>query len=178
MNKEQKIAAIVANSKTFTAEDTAFLTGMNDAQLDALNVKFPAAKSDEAAKPAALAAKPDATVPAQAAKPVARTEAEILAEMPESMRHTLQKAIKAESDRKAALVKTLTAAQTVYSAERLAAMTIDQLEEVSDLLKSIEPTADFGFSSRTAPSAQASGLAAYEPPDAWAAPAKTAPAKA
>lgn len=118
----------------------------------------------ETPMPAAAPAAAPAPVAAAAAAPVPRTEAELLAEMPESMRRVFVRAAAAETVRKEFLVGKLKIAQKEYTEVQLQAMSVDELERMGRLLQLESPVTsgqmDFAPNVPLVAAAQADGVPA------------------
>jgi hypothetical protein len=89
------------------------------------------------------------------AAPTPQTEAEWLEAAPEGIRSMVERYQNEEASRRASLVLSLAAAQTVYSAEALETKPTEELASLAKILKLDEPTPD--FSGRPMPVAAKAG---------------------
>jgi len=127
-NKELAARLIACKGSPFGEEDRANLEAMCPTRLAKL--------ADQLDPP---------TPPAPEPEPVTRTAEQWFAEAPEEVRAMVSRYQTEEKARHAALVSTLKGAQKVYSEERLAAMTVPQLEEVAALVNVAPPAAPVSF---------------------------------
>lgn len=153
MNKEQRIAALMANAHC-PIKDKATLDALNDAALTALEASVTAAATAatelQTTKESLVAAQGEiSTLKAAAANPKVVTEAEFLAAHP-SINEIVVNHRNEQAARKTELVTKLKAAQTVYDEPALVAMGNDELEKLA-LLAKVDTTTVVDYSGRGGP---------------------------
>ena len=190
MDKAQRIAALIANKKSaFGEADQAALEAMSDATLEVLEAsaaeveepKVEPAPEPQAAAPAepvapaapAAPATPAAEpVAAPAAEPVAaeaaKTDEELIAALPASLRSMIDRQQAQDAEQHAAYVALLDGAQDVFDKAQLEAKTIDQLKEIAALSKAT-PVLVADYSGIGTPRATERADEVPDPPDQIAA---------
>ena len=178
MDRKDRIQALIANANC-VIKTPAALEALSDAELTALEEKsVPAAAASQATPPTTPTNPPTQTpaptqtpsapsTPAPTSTPSGETPQTLEAwkkTAPPQVLEMLERHERQDAATKKALVDTLKTAQKTYSEARLNEMSIQQLQEVSDLLQIEAPRAAVDFSARNPlPRAAAS----QEVPSAW-----------
>lgn len=141
MNKNERITALISNPATpWDAADQAYLEGLSDERLTALEANAAAQaapKADEKAEEKTVERVAEEKVET---KPL--TEEEYLATAPDSIKQIVSDYKAAQARRKQELVGSLKTAQAEYTEAELGAMDVPQLERLARVAKAAEPAVD------------------------------------
>jgi hypothetical protein len=167
MDRKDRIQALIANDRC-VIKTPAALEALSDGELTALEESLKAAVHPPApvAAPAPAAAPVPAPAPAAAApaKDEPQTLQAWMATAPPEVQEMVNRHAAQDAATKKDLVESLKAAQKTYTEARLQEMSIQQLQEVSELLQIEAPRAAVDFSARNPlPRAAASN----DVPSAW-----------
>lgn len=153
--KAERVTALIQSKKLGPAVTQKFLEGLTDEQLAEVEASAESIKPEEevVTPPAAPVATPVATPAAEtpaatpalpvaaAAKPL--TEAEYLAQAPETIRTLVAEKRAQDAARKLQLVTTLKTAQKEYTEAELTAMDVAQLERIARVASAAVPEIDY-----------------------------------
>jgi hypothetical protein len=155
-----------AQARTYLADfghDAAALTAMTDENVLKLHTKV-TTKVTALAAPATPAVTAPAVVPATAEQPKVQTTAEYLQAAPAEIRESMESAMRLQKAHKDRLIKALQDTKRCkFTVEQLAAMPVDQLENLASLADVPAPADYSGLNTNSQPRDNANSFSGFAP---------------